>query len=212
MDATTPTPRKRDAERTRQNILDVATEEFAANGLSGARVDTIAAKTRTTKRMIYYYFGSKEGLYEAVFSHAYGGLREVETRIAEAPVDPVAALRNIVEVTFDYHDAHPEFVRLVMIENIHTGAYIATAPQLRMRNRGAIEALERIIHVGRDTGLFRREVDAIDLHLMISSMCFYRVSNRYTFSTNFDCDLAAPEVRARQRTMIIDAVLSYMKG
>ena len=56
-------PRKPDAEKTRQNILAVARREFAAHGLSGARVDAIAARINTTRRMIYYYFGSKKGLY-----------------------------------------------------------------------------------------------------------------------------------------------------
>jgi AcrR family transcriptional regulator len=212
MDGSASAPRKRDAERTRQEILDAAAGEFAAHGLSGARVDAIAAKTQTTKRMIYYYFGSKEGLYEEVLSRAYGGLRAMENQIALESLDPVSALGEIVKFTFDYHDMHPEFIRLVMIENIHNGAYIATAPELRSRNRPAIEALERIIRAGHAAGVFARLADPIDLHLLISSMCFYRVSNRYTFGANFDCDLTDPAIRARQRRMIVDTVLSYMKG
>ena len=61
----------RDAERTRAEILEVATHEFAQRGYSGARVDEIADQTSTTKRMIYYYFGGKEQLYIAVLERAY---------------------------------------------------------------------------------------------------------------------------------------------
>src|SRR5258708_35245293 len=103
------TRRKYDPEQTKRNILDVATQEFSAMGLTGARVDAIAERTNTTKRMIYYYFGSKEGLYEAVLEQEYGAIRELEQELMLAELEPVAALRKLVEFTFDYHDKHRDF-------------------------------------------------------------------------------------------------------
>src|SRR5215469_2494857 len=119
-----PASSDRDADATRADILAVALEEFAAKGLAGSRVDEIAERTHTVKRMIYYYFGSKEGLYRAVLEHAYDHIRTIESDLDLESLPPLAALRRLVQVTFDYHNKHPEFVRLVMNENIHKGAHI----------------------------------------------------------------------------------------
>ena len=128
--------RQRDAERTRAEILDVATREFAEHGYSGARVDVIAAKTRTTKRMLYYYFESKAGLYTAVLERAYGEIRERERELDVDGLDPVAAIRRLAELTFEHHESHPDFIRLVMIENIHRAEHLAgRAPSRRCARR-----------------------------------------------------------------------------
>jgi len=203
--------RKHDAERTRADILAVATEEFAEHGLSGARVDAIAARTRTTKLMLYYYFGSKEGLYEAVLERAYAGIREAETKLDLAALDPESAIRRLVDFTFDHHAAHPEFVRLVCIENIHHAKFIASARAIHSLHSPAIAALAETLERGRTLGCFRAGLKAIDVHLLINSFCFYRVSNRGTFGANFQIDLHAPDVRERHRRMISEAVLGYLK-
>ena len=119
-----PSERVRDAARTRAEILDVATAEFAARGYDGARVDEIAALTRTTKRMIYYHFGGKKQLYIAVLERAYARIRSAEREVRVDNLDPVTALRRVAEVTFDHHEAHPEFIRLVSIENIHHAEHV----------------------------------------------------------------------------------------
>lgn len=212
MDAINSGQRTRDPEKTKQDILEVATAEFAARGLSGARVDAIAARTRTTKRMIYYYFGSKEGLYEAVLAKAYGGIREIESQLAVAANDPEKALRQLVQASFDYHDAHPEFIRLVMIENIHNAEYVAASADIKSRNDVAIAILSDILKRGHASGIFKVKAKPIDIHLMISALCFYRVSNHYTFEALFSCDLSDPETRKRQRQMVVDAVIRYLRG
>src|SRR5207248_4149065 len=111
--------RQRDPVRTQAEILDVATREFAEHGYSGARVDEIAERTRTTKRMLYYYFGSKEGLYTTVLERAYAEIRAAEQTVDVEHLAPLAAIRRLAELTFDHHEAHPEFIRLVSIENVH---------------------------------------------------------------------------------------------
>lgn len=204
--------RKNDPEKTREDILRVATEEFASLGLAGGRVDAIAERTRTSKRMIYYYFGSKEGLYLAVLEKAYRKIRSLEADLELSGMPPEQALRTLIATTFDHDEANPDFVRLVSIENIHQAVHMQRSSEIRDLNISIINTLAQIIDRGRAAGTFRREVDPIDLHMMISAFCFFRVSNRYTFGTIFRRDLSAPEYYDRHKRMIADAVLDYLKA
>jgi AcrR family transcriptional regulator len=202
----------RDADRTQREILDVATKEFAERGFAGARVDEIADRTRTTKRMIYYYFGSKERLFVAVLERAYAGIRAAEQTIEVAHLDPVAAIRRLAELTFDHHESHPDFIRLVSIENIHRAEHIAGREEFAGENSRAIELIEAILVRGRADGSFTREIDAVDLHMMISAFCVFRVANRHTFGAIFDRDLADPALRDRYRQMLGDMVVEYLRS
>lgn len=200
-----------EAEETRLNILDVATLEFADKGLSGARIDEIADRTDASKRMIYYYFGSKEGLYRAVLERAYTAVREIDADNTRSDLAPDAALRDVVGATFDYHHQHPEFVRLVMNENILRGAHIGEIPGIRERNRKVVEQLRNILARGVESRHFREGIDPLELHMTISALCFYNVSNRYTVSYGFERDVTAPKVLARRRTNVIDIVESWCR-
>jgi AcrR family transcriptional regulator len=203
--------RKYDPEHTKRNILDVATQEFSAMGLAGARVDQIAERTSTTKRMLYYYFESKEGLYEAVLDKVYGDIRALEQDLRVDELEPREGMKRLVEFTFDYHDKHRDFVRLVTIENIHGAKYIEQLKSFKTRNASVIKTIEDLLARGVSASVFRADTDAIDLHLMISSLCFHRVSNRYTFGTAFGRDPSHPRLRARHREMIVDAVLRFVR-
>jgi AcrR family transcriptional regulator len=202
--------RQRDAERTKEEILDVATREFADQGFAGARVDEIADQTRTTKRMIYYYFGSKEQLFVAVLERAYATIRAAEQTIEVDHLDPPAAIRRLAELTFDHQESHPDFSRLVSIENIHRAKHIAGRADFAGQNTPAIELIERILDRGRRDGSFTRDVDAIDLHMMISAFCIFRMANRHTFGAIFDRDLVDPDLRDRYRQMLGDMVVDYL--
>lgn len=202
--------RRRDADRTRAEILDVATAEFARDGYSGARVDEIAARTKTTKRMIYYYFGGKEGLYIAVLERAYLRIRSAEQRVEADAADPVAAIRRLAELTFDHHEANPDFLRLVSVENIHHARHIAKSETLRNLSSPAIGLLDGILAAGREQGTFTRSVDAVDVHMLISSFCVFRVANRHTFGTLFERDLTDPALRTHYRTMLGDLLIAYL--
>jgi AcrR family transcriptional regulator len=208
---TAPT-RQRDAERTRNEILEVATREFADQGFAGARVDEIAAQTRTTKRMIYYYFRSKEQLYVEVLERAYAEIRAVERQVDVDDLDPRAAIRRLAELTFDHHDSHPDFIRLVSIENIHHAEHMRKSKQLANLKNPVIELIERILDRGRAEAVFRRDVDPIDVHMMISAFCVFRVANRHTFRTLFDRDLADPDRREHYRSMLGDMVVEYLSA
>jgi AcrR family transcriptional regulator len=196
--------------KTREDILDVAYHEFSEKGLAGARIDEIAERTQTSKRMIYYHFGSKDGLYRAVLERAYERIRTQEQAARFEDLAPEQALRAIIGHNFDYHFEHPEFVRLVMSENVLKGEHIAQIPAMKSRNASVVEALRAILEKGAAKGLFREGIDPVDLHTTISALSFYNVSNRYTFQENFGVDFAAPAQRARRRMQIVDCVMRWV--
>jgi len=205
-----PPVRRRDAARTRNEILDVATSEFADRGFAGARVDEIAERTRTTKRMIYYYFGGKEQLYVAVLEQAYGFIRSLEQQLDVEHLDPVEAIRELAGLTFDHHESHPDFIRLVSIENIHRAEHLSRSTVLSGLANPALDVLGAILRRGWDAGLFREDVDALDVHQVISSFCVFRTANRHTFGAIFGRDLLDPARRDHQRRMLGDLVVAYL--
>lgn len=202
--------RTRDAERTRAEIIDVAIREFADKGYAGARVDEIAARMSTTKRMIYYYFGNKEQLYVEVLEHAYAGIRAIEQQLDVEHLDPIDAIRQLAELTFDHHESHPDFIRLVSIENIHRAEHISRSAVLSGLANPALDVLARILDRGTAAGVFRSGVDPLDIHMVISSYCVFRIANRYTWSAIFKRDLLDPERRGQQRTLLGDLVVDYL--
>jgi AcrR family transcriptional regulator len=202
--------RQRDRTRTQAEILEVATREFAEHGYSGARVDEIAERTRTTKRMLYYYFDSKEGLYTAVLERAYAQIRAAEQTVDVEHLDPVAAIRRLAELTFDHHEAHPDFIRLVSIENIHRAEHMRASHRFAELNSPAIDRIARILERGAAQHVFTRDADAVDVHMLISSFCVFRVANRHTWGTLFGRDLLDPATRERYRAMLGDLVVDYL--
>ena len=193
------------------DILEVATREFAEKGLAGARIDEIAEATRTSKRMIYYYFGSKEGLYIRVLEEAYRRMRAIEADLHLEDLEPEAALRRLVGFTVDYQWAHPEFIRLVMTENIHRGEYLAQSRSIHDLNVPAIEGLQRVYERGVVAGVFRAGLDPIDLHMSISALSVFNVANRHTFSLIFQTDFDAPAAVVARRDSIIEMVVRFVR-
>jgi AcrR family transcriptional regulator len=204
-------PERRDPEATRKNILEIATEEFADKGFSGARVDDIAARTNTSKRMIYYYYADKEGLFVAVIEQAYGRIRQIEAALKLDHLEPESALRTLVGFTFDYQNANEAFIRLVMVENIHKGVHLARSGNIEELNLPVIATLRDIYRRGLSAGVFRDGIDEIDLHMSISALCFFNVANRATFSRIFKREMASPDALARRREIVIDTIMRYVK-
>jgi AcrR family transcriptional regulator len=201
---------KRDPEGVRRDILLVAMEEFSQNGLSGARIDEIAARTRTSKRMIYYYFGDKEGLYKHVLEEAYGKVRGGESSLELQGLDPIAALDKLCRFTFDHHRRNPDFIRMVMIENIHHGRHMQHSTTIRDLNRPAIEALESVLQRGQNSGIFRADIEPLDLHWQISALSFFNVSNANTFSFIFGGALFEEDGQEMLSRRVADMILRYV--
>ena len=209
-----PTPaavkRSHNPERTMAGILEMASAEFADKGLDGARIDAIAAASHTSKRMIYYYYASKEGLYLAVLEEAYRRTRATEAELHLDDLPPVAALERLVGFTFDHHHSNQAFIRLVMNENIQRGQYLAQSELIEQLNKPAIRAVEQLYQRGLASGEFRPGLDAVDIHASISALSFFNVSNRYTFGLIFQRDPDCAQLLAQRRANVIDMVLRFV--
>jgi AcrR family transcriptional regulator len=204
--------RQRDRARTKSDILTVATQEFAEKGYLGARVDDIATSTRTTKRMIYYYYESKEGLYRAALAHAYEQIIVPVERYGVEDLEPMEAIRQVAKVTFDLHDGYPYFARLISLENMNRGRFIGGDAGIDVLPRPIIPLLQKLLKAGREQGTVKREMDAKDVHMFISSLCFFRVNNRFTFDANFGRDLMSAKLRTKYRNMVGDAVVALLSS
>lgn len=201
---------KQDPEAVRADILSVATEEFARGGLAGARMDEIAARTRTSKRMIYYYFHDKEGLYRAVLEQVYRDMRLGEQGLALESLTPAEALRALVVYSFDHHWEQGDFIRLVMTENMHEGAYMQMSDEIRALNASAIDRVRGIYERGRADGVFRAGIDPLKLHWLISGLSFFYRSNRATFGLLFGPELFNETGRGALRQEVVAAVMRYV--
>ncbi len=199
-----------DPEGVRRDILAVARAEFVEKGLSGARVDEIAARTSTSKRMIYYYFGDKEGLYHAVLVEAYARIRDLEKSLDLGALPPREAIARLAGFTFDYHADNPDFVRLVMVENIHHARHLAQSPGIGRLNLSAVDMVRQVYERGVAEGAFRGGLDPVDIHLTISALSFYNVSNRASVREVFGHDMGAAEARERRRGSVVDALLRML--
>jgi AcrR family transcriptional regulator len=192
-------------------ILAIATQEFAQKGLAGARIDEIAERTRTSKRMIYYYFESKEGLYVKVLEEAYRRVRAIEADLHLDDLEPEAALRRLVEFTFDHHAGNEDYIRLVMNENINRAEFLATSKSIQGMNVPALQAIKGLYERGQASGMFRAGLTPIDIHATISALSFFNVSNRHTFSTIFKIDMTSKAVNARRREQVIETVVRFVR-
>lgn len=206
-----PAVAHRDPVGTRRDILEAAIEEFSARGLLGARIDSIAERTRTTKRMIYYYFTSKEQLYAAALIDSYRRIREREVQLHLDDVEPAEALRRLVRATLDHHENNPAFVRLVSFENtLPSGAIHLMSDEVRELNRTVLLILDDVLRRGRESGVFRAgpgAPSALDVHQILSALSFNRVANRSTFREIFDRDMTGEKDSPHVRALVEDTVL-----
>ncbi|NDV99900.1 TetR/AcrR family transcriptional regulator [Salipiger sp. PrR002] len=199
---------KQNPEAVKADILRVARIEFARRGLTGTRIEDIAAQTTTSKRMIFYYFGDKESLYEAVLEECYAEVRGGEAELDLEGLPPDAALKALLEFTFDHHRRNPEFIRLVMIENIHEARHMKKMQALAAKNERAIGVVEKICRAGCAAGLFLPDISPVALHWQISAMSFFNVANQATFSTNFGPALFTEEGQALLRRSAVRGILA----
>ncbi|MGQ0511242.1 MAG: TetR/AcrR family transcriptional regulator [Betaproteobacteria bacterium] len=195
----------------RAGILLAAQDEFASRGFKGASMDAIAARTRTTRALINYYFGSKEKLYLAVLEQVYSEIREAEAKLALEHLPPADALRRIVEFTYHYYLEHEGFVRLVVAENQARGRHLKKSRAMRTLNRPIIDTLGRVLERGRREGAFRADADTVEVHKAIAALGMFNVTNQYTFASIFQREMGAKGDVHRRCAMVADMVLGYLE-
>lgn len=179
----------RDPDATRARILKAAKAEFARKGLGGARVDDIAVRARTNKRMLYHYFGNKEDLFRITLEDAYADIREAEARLEIEKDEPVTALKRLVGFTWDYYLENPEFITLVNSENLHKARHIKSSERIREMSRPFVGRMRALLERGAKAGLFRKDLDAVQVNITIAAIGYYYLTNRFTGSIVFERDL-----------------------
>lgn len=202
---------KQDAAGVKRDILSVAMAEFAESGLAGARIDAIAEKTKTSKRMIYYYFGDKEGLYIATLEAIFERVLHEEAELDIDGMMPEQALASFVEFVFDQHRNNPDLIRVVMNENILHAKYMQKSEIIGSQNVTLTRRLERIIERGQAQGVFREGIDPMFIYWQMQAQAFYNVSNRPSFSTKFSPKFFDKEGQAYLRAEMVDSILRYVR-
>jgi AcrR family transcriptional regulator len=196
---------------TKANILAAATREFARYGLGGARVDRIAQRARANKRMLYYYYGDKDGLFLAALEDRYAHIRNAERSLKLEHLDPREAVRRLVEFTWRYFVEHPEFLTLLNSENLHQGRHVKSSRRVRELHSPLVETLGAVLRRGEKEGLFRGGVDPVQLYISIAGEGYFYLSNRYTLSRIFGRDLMAPRALAGRARHISEMILNALR-
>jgi AcrR family transcriptional regulator len=205
-----PEPRPRDADRSQAGILEAALAEFAGHGLGGARVDRIAERAGVNKRLIYYYFGSKEDLFLAVLERAYESIRGEERRLEMGEVEPIEAIRRLIAFTWNYYLAHPEFLTLLASENLHRARHLKRSTKILSMHSPLVQTLADVLERGHKAGLFRAGVDPVQLYISIAGLAWFYLGNCHTLSTIFARDLLATKAKVERLSHMTDLVLGYL--
>jgi TetR/AcrR family transcriptional regulator len=208
--AASPAKITRNPEASRARILDAARIEFVSNGLNGARVDRIAEQSGVNKNLIYHYFGSKDRLYLAVLERIYADMRAHQQDEDLRDLPPVEGMKRLVSNTFDHFVATPDLTRLMSIENIHYGQNLKSSQSIKPLYRGLLDTIQILLKRGQAEGVFRGNVDAVDLYLSISGLAYFFLSNQHTLSWLLDRDLAARRRVLKRRQHVVEMVLGYL--
>jgi AcrR family transcriptional regulator len=203
-------PLPRDPEATRKRIVLAARSEFAQRGLGGARVDQIAARAKTNKRMLYHYFGNKDALFRHTLEEAYGAFRNAEAELHLENDHPITALRRLVSFTWDYYLANPEFITLVNSENLHKARHLKSSPMMDDMNRPFVARMEDILRRGADQGLFYANLDPVQILITVAGVGFHYLNNRYTGAIVYGRDLVSAEALDARRRFNIDSILKIV--
>ena len=198
-------------ELSKPRILTAATAEFAENGFGGARINEIARRAGTNKRMLYHYFGGKDGLYVAVLEAAYGAFRTAERKLSIDDLPPDAAMRRLMEFTFDYCAGNPRFIALLNNENLYRGRHVRKSARVRALYSPLIETIARLLARGHEAGLFRNGIDPVRLYISVASLAYFYFSNMHTLSAAFGRRFSAPAERDAHRRHVVDLLLNSLR-
>lgn len=207
-----PSGNHRDPNRTREAILAAAQDEFALKGLSGGRVDEIARRSRANKRMIYHYFGDKQGLYLAALERVYEDLRGSERTLELADLEPEAAIKRLIEFNFDYCRHHPALISLINNENLHHARYLRQSKKVRELHSPFVRLIGDILKRGVAKGIFRRGLDPVELYVSIAALSFFYFSNNWTLSEIFGRPLGTDAACRRRKRRNVEIILDAIRA
>lgn len=202
--------RPRDSALTKEAILRAATYEFCRNGLGGARVEAIAQRAKANMRLLYAYFGDKSGLYIAVLEHVYTEIRAAEQQLNLDNLDPVAAMRELVNFTFTFFGEHQDYIALINTENLQRARNMRKSRKIAELTLPLVTSIESILRRGSASNVFRKEVDPINLYITITALSYFHVSNRYTLSAMFGKDLGDPKWLEERRAHAQEVIFTWL--
>ena len=197
--------RRRDPDRTRLRLLEAAIRLFSARGYHAVSVDEIVATADVNKRMVYHYFGDKKALLQAALAEVYGRLECVEVQAAGGESPPREKLTRVLRGYFEFLDRNPEFVRLVLWENLERGRLLAKGRHALSKNP-FLKKLGQVIEEGMAAGDFHEGIDIPHLLIHLIGLCFIYHSNRYSLTQSVGLDLSDPKVKARGLTQVLRLV------
>jgi TetR/AcrR family transcriptional regulator len=201
---------RRNSAVTRGKILATATTEFAAKGFEGARVDEIALQAGANKNMIYHYFGSKDGLFQAVLEQMYRTIRNRHKDLEIRSIEPVEGMRVLVLRMFDVFGDFPQFISLLQSENLAEARHIKTSHEVREMYDPLIATLKDLLHRGTDAGVFRSDIDPIDLYVSMAALSTYHISNQHTLSALFGTNIGSVKAVRKRRAHVLDMALRFV--
>jgi len=173
-------------------------------------MDRIAERAGVNKRLIYYYFEDKDRLFQAVLEQTYRDIRDEERRLNLLALKPADAVRRLVEFTWDYYLAHPEFLSLLNTENLQAARHLAKSQRAREMNSPLIATLGEILERGRKDGTFRGGVAPLQLYVSIAGLAYFYLSNHHTLSAIFGRDLMTAKAKNERLTHMSDVILGYV--
>ncbi len=198
----------RDPEATRAQILDAAEEEFARYGLAGARIDAIAAQTGVTKAMIYYYFGSKEGVYEAVLERILTVWKGMLQEIGLDQLSPEAALRKGIHYQVKDMVERPQRVMILFHESVQNQGHY-----YRKHNFHLLwSSIMGILEAGVQEGVFRQMDPFLAANHIMGTFEMYFLFIGCTQHIRPDEDLLSPEVIERHTEQATEMILAGIRA
>ena len=207
-------PRRRAVGRppsgTREAIVNAAVQEFAQEGLGGARIERISKRAETSDRMLYYHFESKESLFLAALEKVHDDMIASEGRINLERLDPREGLKRLIAFIWRYFQEHPEFISLVNAENMYAARHVHQSERIRQSAIPQLRIVEDLLGRGVAAGHFRRDVTVMELHLTIVSLCYYYLSNAATMSNFLGFDMKQQEARDAWLTHVTRVVSEFL--
>ncbi len=201
----------RDPVRSKQAILEAANEEFYQHGFSGGRVESIAKNSKSNMRMIYHYFGDKEGLYLAVLEAAYLRLRSQESKLDLSLMTPPDAMRQLIKFTYDFFASNKDVLTLINNENTMKGRFLKQLPNVKNITLPLINAITSILKRGHRDGSFRGGVDPLQFYVSLVALSQLHILNRFTLSIIFDKDLTDSSWLKQRRSCVEDTLMAYLQ-